>query len=88
MHALPNGRDDGERLSAEDMAARTAEQMQAGALLAHQLRAAGGAYIQRGMCCNCGARCLPAAVYCDAECKSDHEVRTLAQARQGPRARA
>ncbi len=73
--ALPIDPDAADRLSADDQAARTTEQIHAGALLAQQLRAQGGAYIQRGMCANCSARCLPSAVYCDAECRADHEAR-------------
>lgn len=79
---MPRGDEAADRLSPDDQAARTTEQLQAGALLAQQLRAQGGAYIERGRCCNCGAQCLPSAVYCDAECRADHEARTLAQARQ------
>lgn len=74
-------REDAERLSADDMAARTTAQMQADALLAQQLRAAGGQLIVRGICLNCDTRCLSDAVYCDVECKADHEARVRAKVR-------
>lgn len=82
IHAMPPGDEGADRLSPDDQAARTTEQLQAGALLAQQLRAQGGAYIHRGVCCNCGARCMPSAVYCDAECRADHEGRLAVQGRQ------
>jgi len=28
-----------------------------------------------GRCLNCGGRCLPTVVYCDAGCREDHEHR-------------
>lgn len=71
-----------ERLSAEDMAARRADEFLADAL-AVQARASGHALVQRGVCAECSSRCSPAAVYCDAECKAAHEQRLQVLARQG-----
>lgn len=34
-----------------------------------------------GVCSNCEQRCLPTAVYCDEECRADHERRELFRAR-------
>lgn len=76
-------RDDLERLSADDMAARTTAQMQADALLAPRLRAERGEFIRRGVCLSCDSQCLPCAVYCDAECRTEHEARLRAHARHG-----
>jgi uncharacterized OB-fold protein len=36
-----------------------------------------------GRCGNCGERCLPRAIYCDANCREDHERRVTVRARQG-----
>lgn len=71
-----------ERLSEEDMAARREAEFLADALAAQALRAAGGAVVQRGVCAECGAACLPAAVYCDPGCKAEHEKRLAIMARQ------
>lgn len=75
-----------ERLSAEDMASRRTDEFLADALAA-QAREAGHTLIQVGVCCNCGERCHPAAVYCDAECRTDHEGRLRVLVRQGMRGR-
>ena len=74
----------GERLSADDMATRREAEFLADALMAQQLRATGGALVKQGLCTNCGAACAPRAVYCDADCRADHERRLLAHARQRP----
>lgn len=71
-----------ERLSAEDMAARRADEFLADAL-AVQARASGHTLVQRGVCAECGIRCHPKAVYCHSECKAEHEKRLLVLARQG-----
>ena len=71
-----------ERLSKEDRAARRADEFLASALAA-QVRAAGGAVLVRGVCAECGDRCHPRAVYCDATCRADHELRMAVLARQG-----
>lgn len=72
----------GERLSADDMASRREAEFLADALMAQQLRARGGALVQAGVCTNCAAACTVRAVYCDADCRRDHEGRLLALARQ------
>ena len=75
-------RDDAERLSAvEDQAARTADLFLGGALRAHQLRAGREGGGTPGVCSNCQAACLPAAVYCDSACRDDHEARVRTTAR-------
>lgn len=71
-------RDEAERLSADDQATRRAEEFLAAALDVQRLRAAGGEVVQPGVCTNCGERCLPQAVYCDRECRADHERRVMA----------
>lgn len=74
-----------ERLSEDDLATRRESEFTADALLAQQLRAQGGLYVERGRCVNCGATCLPQAVYCDEDCRADHEARLQRQARQRSR---
>lgn len=72
-----------ERLGAEDMAALHTEQLFNAALLDHQ-RAAGKALASvPGVCTNCGGECLPRAVYCDDDCRDDHEQRVQTLRRQG-----
>lgn len=75
--------DPDERLSADDMATRREEEFLAHALLAQAARAGGGAAIRQGVCSNCGQQCLPRAVYCDADCRADHEARLERLARTG-----
>jgi len=72
-----------ERLSADDMATRAEAEHLADALLLQRVRAAGGDVYRRGVCSNCGAACHPAAVYCDADCRADHEGRLRVLARRG-----
>ena len=76
-------RDPVERLSADDMATQREAQFLAHALLAQELKAAGGLAIQQGVCAYCKAQCMPLAVYCDAECRADHEAELRTLARQG-----
>jgi len=71
-----------ERLSAEDMASRRADEFLADAL-AVQARANGHTLVQRGVCAEYESRCHPDAVYCDAECRATHEQRLQVLARQG-----
>jgi len=71
-----------ERLSDEDLATRREAELLADALAVHELRARGGDVIEAGRCSNCRQCCAPAAVYCDADCRADHEARMLRQARQ------
>ena len=66
----------------DDVATRHAEEFLALALLDHRQRAqqVGG---QAGTCRNCGEQCMPRAVYCDSDCRDDHERQLSAQRRQG-----
>lgn len=74
--------DANERLSGDDLASRLEQQALATAIAA--ARAAGGATLApRGRCANCGERCLPAAAYCDEDCRADHEARLTTLRRQG-----
>ena len=72
-----------ERLSADDMATQREAEFLAHALLAQQVKAAGGMAVLPGVCTYCGERCLPRAVYCDSECKADHEAELVTLVRQG-----
>lgn len=73
---------DAERLSADDQASRAEADFLASALLKVQ-RAGALRQGVPGVCGNCGAKCLPLAVYCDADCRDDHQHRLGALARQG-----
>ena len=68
-------RDQGERLSADDEATRTEAQFFDRAMEIHAARAAAAPRGTPGVCMNCGECCLPLAVYCDADCRLDHEHR-------------
>lgn len=72
-----------ERLSADDQATARDAEFLADALLAQRLAAARAGQHPRGLCANCGSSCAPRAVYCDDECRADHEVRVRAEARTG-----
>ena len=80
--ALLADRDATERLGADDMATLHEVQLREAALLEQSLRA----QTERstpGVCSNCGAECLPLAVYCDDDCRSDHEHRLRVLRRAG-----
>lgn len=87
-HALPDRQpltdhDATELLRNDDVAALCAEQLLNAAMLDH-VRTAGAAPTSRGgVCTNCGEVCLPLAVYCDSDCRDDHEERLQVQRRQG-----
>lgn len=71
----PPLRDPSERLSADDQATqREAEFLQRAMLRQQQQRARRPADVP-GTCSNCGERCEAPAVYCDEDCRSDHEAR-------------
>jgi len=71
-----------ERMSADDMATRReAEFLQAA--LAAQQRAHAAPVAPPGVCRYCKARCMPAAVYCDEDCRADHEAEQAIRRRQG-----
>ena len=82
---LLEGRDTTERLGAEDMAALHAEQLQAAAMLDHQRAVAKSVASTPGVCSNCGDECHPLAIYCDDDCRGDHEARERTLKRQGLR---
>ena len=76
-------RPEAERMSADDQAtARDAESL-ADALAHQRLQAEREGALPRGVCANCGEPCLPRAVYCDGDCKADHEARLAAARRVG-----
>ena len=73
-----------ERLGPDDTATLREAQYLAAALLEQQERA----NRQRGnpgTCSNCGESCLPRAVYCDEDCRADHERREQTISRQTAR---
>lgn len=71
-----------ERMGLDDMATLR-EQQHLQAALIHQAAKARQTRGQQGVCSNCGARCHPSTVYCDEDCRGDHEHRTRVLARQG-----
>lgn len=80
IHSTPTGPADGsgdvpdpaERLSADDMATAREAQFLAQALSV-QRQAAKAQQHRQGVCASCGERCLPLAVYCDDDCRIEHE---------------
>lgn len=70
-----------ERLSPDDEAQRTADRFLTDALAAQRRRSVVQPIWPPGVCRNCEEPCLPAAVYCDAACRDDHEARQRAHAR-------
>lgn len=75
----------GERLDETDMAARREAEFLADALEVQRKRAAAAGQVRKGLCMNCGEACMPQAVYCDADCRADHEHRVARQATLGAR---
>lgn len=78
-------RDPTERLSEDDQATQREAEFLARAMLNQKLRAASLPAAVPGVCTNCLAQCLPLAVYCDTECREDHQVRLEIEARTGRR---
>lgn len=76
-------RDTTERLSADDMATAREAEFLADALTAQHLAARRLAGRPAGVCANCAEHCLPAAAYCDEDCRADHEHRSIVSARTG-----
>jgi uncharacterized OB-fold protein len=72
-----------ERLSEDDQAQALADLFHRQAMAAQQLLARAAPKGQAGTCSNCGERCLPTAVYCDADCRDDHEARVRARGSAG-----
>lgn len=71
----PELRDPSEHLTADDQAALQAAQFEERALLAHMLAAAAAPRPVPGVCANCAGICTAPAVYCDEDCREDHERR-------------
>ena len=84
-HLLPEV-DRTERRCPDDEATLREGEFLAAALHQQAMRAA-AASAAPGTCANCGERCLPQTVYCDADCRGDHERRLKVRARQGGTAR-
>lgn len=73
--------DEPERLSSvDDMATQREAQFTTAAIAAARRPVVASA---PGVCQNCGAALASLAVYCDPDCRSDHELRQLAQRRAG-----
>lgn len=75
-------RDTLERLGEDDLAAVRAGEFQQVAMLEHEIRARLPGSVP-GVCTNCGEVCLPAAVFCDGDCREDHEKRERTSRRTG-----
>lgn len=76
-------RDPTDRVMEDDQAAYRAQEFRERALLIQRLHAANGLASVPGHCANCGEPCLPLAVYCDADCRDDHEFRLALVSRIG-----
>ena len=74
--------DSHERLGPDDQATQREEQFRAAALAAQQ-QVAQAVISRRGVCSYCRVPCLPLAVYCDDECRRDHEDHLQVLRRQG-----
>lgn len=75
--------DEPERLSSIDDQATRAEAMQTAGSVGRVRQAASARSGRPGVCGNCGQQLASLAVYCDEDCRSDHERRQLAARRQG-----
>lgn len=84
-HGVHSERDPGERLSEDDQATQREAEFLERALLNQRLAAARQPAAVPGVCTNCGERCLPRAVYCDPDCREDHQARLALEARAGRR---
>lgn len=82
---LAEGHDTTERLSPDDMATLREEQHLQAALLRQRQLAARHPRDVPGICSNCAERCLPLAVYCDEDCREDHQHRLGVLAKQQAR---
>ena len=83
VHGLVGEVDRTEVATADDLASRRADEFLAMALIGQQAKAEGGRAVQAGTCTWCGQRCMARAVYCDADCRADHETEQRRRARQG-----
>ena len=80
-------RDPTEHVVEDDQGAHRAAEFREQSLLNQRLAALRMPRSSPGTCANCDVRCLPLAVYCDAEGRGDHESRLLRQLEHGGRAR-
>lgn len=71
----PELRDPSEHLTADDQAALQSAQFAERALLVQRLAASAAPRAVPGRCANCGGACAAPAVYCDEDCREDHERR-------------
>lgn len=72
-------REDFERLAdPEDQAQRVADMFREAALADQLRRAELAPRGKPGVCSNCAQACLPTAIYCDEDCRDDHEARLRA----------
>lgn len=71
-----------ERLGPDDMASLREQQHLEAALIGQAARAERSRGVP-GVCSNCSDTCHPCAVYCDEDCRTDHEHRESTLARQG-----
>lgn len=74
-----------ERLGPDDMATLREEQHLQAALLRQQERAERTPAGRPGWCSNCGEACVALAVYCDDDCRDDHQHRLAVTAKQQAR---
>lgn len=74
--------EDAIRLSSIDDQATRAEAMQTAGAVDRVRTAATARSGRPGVCGNCGAQLASLAVYCDEDCRGDHERRQLAASRQ------
>lgn len=82
---LAAGHDTTERMGPDDMATLRDEQHLQAALLRQRQAAQAMPGSQPGVCSNCGQACLPTAVYCDEDCREDHQYRLAVQSKQRAR---
>lgn len=82
---LAAGHDTTERMGPDDMATLRDEQHLQAALLRQRQAAMAMPGSKPGTCSNCSQPCLPAAVYCDEDCRADHQHRVTVQRKQKAR---
>jgi hypothetical protein len=80
---LPEDLQPDERACESDLASRSEEEFLAIAQRAQRQRAQLAPRHAPGTCVNCDSKCLPRAVYCDEDCRADHEDRLSAERRGG-----
>ncbi len=82
VHGLVGEIDPTDVASPDDLAARRAEEFLAVAR-ARQVARAAGPRPQPGVCLWCGQTSLLSTIYCDDECRNDHETSEARRLRQG-----